>query len=46
MSTRAALAAGLAAGAAWSLPALAPIVPPVADVLRVPLRRQGAAGVP
>ena len=45
MSTRAALAAGLAAGAAWSLPALAPIVPPVADVLRVPLRRQGAAGV-
>ena len=42
---RAARRAGLAAGAAWSLPALAPIVPPVAGALRVPLRRPGAAGV-
>jgi peptidoglycan/xylan/chitin deacetylase (PgdA/CDA1 family) len=39
------LTASLAAGAAWSLPALAPIVPPVAGVLRVPLRRPGAPGV-
>jgi len=45
VSPRAALSAGLAAGAAWSLPALAPIVPPVAGVLRVPLHRPGAAGV-
>lgn len=35
----------LAAGAAWSLPALAPLVPAVARGLRVPLRRDGAAGV-
>jgi peptidoglycan/xylan/chitin deacetylase (PgdA/CDA1 family) len=45
MSVRGALGAGLAAGAAWSVPALAPIVPPVAGALRVPLRRPGAAGV-
>jgi len=45
MSARAALTAGMAAGAAWSVPALAPIVPPVAAALRVPLRRPAAAGV-
>lgn len=46
MSRRPALlAAGLGAGAAWSLPALAPIVPAVAGALGVPLRREGAAGV-
>lgn len=39
------LAAGIGAGAAWSLPALAPVAPPVARALGVPLRRPGAAGV-
>jgi len=39
------LAASAGAGAAWSLPALAPIVPAVAGALHVPLRLPGAAGV-
>jgi peptidoglycan-N-acetylglucosamine deacetylase len=45
VKARSVLSAGLAAGAAWSVPALAPIVPPVAGALRVPLRRPGARGV-
>jgi peptidoglycan-N-acetylglucosamine deacetylase len=42
---RTALGGGALAAAAWSLPALAPIVPGVARTLGVPLRRPGAAGV-
>jgi peptidoglycan/xylan/chitin deacetylase (PgdA/CDA1 family) len=34
----AALAAGAGAGAAWALPALAPVVPGLADALRIPTR--------
>ena len=45
MNARSVLSASLAAGAAWSVPALAPIVPPVAGALRVPLRRPGSGGV-
>jgi peptidoglycan/xylan/chitin deacetylase (PgdA/CDA1 family) len=40
---RAILPAGAAAAAAWSLPALAPIVPPVARALGVPRTLGGAA---
>jgi len=45
VNARSVLSASLAAGAAWSVPALAPIVPPVAGALRVPLRRPGSGGV-
>ena len=38
-------AAALGAGAAWALPALAPVLPPVAAALRVGRDRPGAAGI-
>ena len=45
MIARAAALLGVGAGAAWALPALAPVVPSLAAGLGVPRRRDGASGV-
>ena len=45
MIARAAALLGAGAGAAWSLPALAPLVPALAQALGVPRRRDGASGI-
>lgn len=45
MIARAAALLGAGAGAAWSLPALAPLVPTLAQALGVPRRRDGASGI-
>ena len=45
MIGRAAALLGAGAGAAWALPALAPVIPSLAQALGVPRRREGAAGV-
>ena len=45
MIGRAAALLGAGAGAAWALPALAPVIPSLAQALGVPRRREGAAGI-
>jgi len=45
MIARSAALIGAAAGAAWALPALAPVVPSLAQAIGVPRRREGASGV-
>ncbi len=45
MIARAAALLGAAAGAAWALPALAPVIPSLAQALGVPRRLEGASGV-
>lgn len=45
MIARAAVLLGAGAGAAWGLPALAPIIPSLAQALGVPRRREGADGI-
>lgn len=45
MIARAAAIVGAGAGAAWSLPALAPVIPSLAQALGVPRRRDQASGV-
>ncbi|CAB4347253.1 unannotated protein [freshwater metagenome] len=45
MIARAAAIVGAGAGAAWSLPALAPVVPALAQALGVPRRRDQGSGV-
>lgn len=45
MIARAAVLLGAGAGAAWALPALAPIIPSLAQALGVPRRREGADGI-
>ena len=45
MSARAAALLGAGAGVAWSLPALAPLVPALAQALGVPRRRDGIGGI-
>ena len=45
MIARSAALVGAAAGAAWALPALAPVVPSLAQAIGVPRRREGASGV-
>ena len=45
MIARAAVLLGAGAGAAWALPALAPVIPSLAQALGVARRREGAAGI-
>ena len=45
MIGRAAVLLGAGAGAAWALPALAPVIPSLAQALGVARRREGAAGI-
>ena len=45
MIARAAVLLGAGAGAAWTLPALAPVIPSIAQALGVARRREGAAGI-
>jgi peptidoglycan/xylan/chitin deacetylase (PgdA/CDA1 family) len=45
MIGRAAALLGAGAGAAWALPALAPVIPSLAQALGAPRRREGAAGI-
>ena len=45
MIVRSAALLGAGAGAAWSLPALAPLVPALAQALGVPRRRDGGSGI-
>jgi peptidoglycan/xylan/chitin deacetylase (PgdA/CDA1 family) len=45
MIGRAAALLGAGAGAAWALPALAPVLPSLAQALGVARRREGAAGI-
>ena len=45
MIGRAAALLGAGAGAAWALPALAPVIPSLAQALGSPRRREGAAGI-
>ena len=45
MIGRAAALLGAGAGAAWALPALAPVIPSLAQALGVPRRLEGAAGI-
>ena len=45
MIGRAAALLGAGAGAAWALPALAPVIPSLAQALGVARRREGAAGI-
>ena len=45
MSARAAAVVGAGVGAAWSLPALAPLIPALASALGVPRRIEGGTGV-
>jgi peptidoglycan/xylan/chitin deacetylase (PgdA/CDA1 family) len=44
MAMRTALTASAGTAAAWCLPALAPVFPPVAGALGIPRRREGAEG--